>query len=132
MMIFDRIILYQIVDGKGFFYLCIVCRKKSMQLQKLKLKQENINASSSSGKASKVVWTIRSMSHDRCSLSQCPSKKSIHALRSQGNGQLHNPFKQFLTSKIVFFDPFFFPLRLVCPSSSLYSSSYSSASSSSE
>ena len=31
-------------------------------------------------KASKVVCSIRSMSHDWCSLSHCPFKQSIHVL----------------------------------------------------
>ena len=36
-----------------------------------------------SGKASKVVYNIRSMSHDWCSISHCPPKQFMHALRSR-------------------------------------------------
>ena len=40
-----------------------------------------LNSSLSLKKTSKVVYTIHSMSHDWCSLSHCPSKQSMHALR---------------------------------------------------
>ena len=58
------------------------------KLSKLKLEQEIIkDASLSLKKALKVVCTIHSMSHDWCFLSHCPSKQSMHALRSRlGNG----------------------------------------------
>ncbi len=58
--------------------------KVAENFKKLKLEQEIIkDASLFLRKASKVVCIIRSMSHDWYTLSHCPSKQSMHALRSQ-------------------------------------------------
>ena len=61
-------------------HLWIVWRDNTKWQKKLEVEIIK-DASLSLKKASKVVCTIRSMTHDWCFLSHCPSKQSMHALR---------------------------------------------------